>query len=204
VKAHSPPSNAKEAAKKIQDSTTTFGVVLVLIITISFAAAFQLPGGYSTSNKPTGTPELANRYSFEAFLVVNTRALLCATISLLYAAVTTVDISTRMAAFVISIFFLNSSARSLAAAFAFGTHAVLAPVARAASVLTWLSVGFMLLDVAWFTFMVCMKQFVLIKRLGIRACLGIACSIVIVPLEALWPYVVIAGFIAYLKTHGIH
>jgi hypothetical protein len=109
-----------------------------------------------------------------------------------------------MAAFVISIFFLNSSARSLAASFAFGTHAVLAPVVHAASVLTWLLVGFVLLDVAWFTFMLCMEQFVLIKRLGIRACLGIACSIVAVPLGGLWPYVVIAGFIAYLKTHGIH
>jgi hypothetical protein len=83
VKAHAPPLNAKEEAKKIQDSTTTIGVVSVLIITISFAAAFQLPGGYSTSNKRAGTPELANRYSFEAFLVANTIALLCATISLM-------------------------------------------------------------------------------------------------------------------------
>ncbi|CAN6363037.1 unnamed protein product [Urochloa humidicola] len=127
-----------------------------------------------------------------------------ATISLMYAGVTTVDISTRKTAFVLSIFFLNSSARSLAAAFAFGTYAVLGPVAGAAAAVTWLFTGFVLLDIAWFTCTIGADRLVLLNRRGIPACVEFAGAIVFVPLGVLWPYVVIAGFVAYLKVHGIH
>ncbi|TVU33354.1 hypothetical protein EJB05_25166, partial [Eragrostis curvula] len=201
-KEQAPALDEKKMAETIKDSTTTIGVVSVLIITVTFAAAFQLPGGYNTSDKP-GTPQLAKNYSFEAFLVANNLSLFCstmATISLMYAGVSTVDITTRMAAFVISIFFLNGSARSLIAAFAFGSFAVLAPVAGAAAALDWLGACLLLADIAWFTFMLCLFQIVLINRLGIKqACFCTAASMVGFPLGALWPYIVIAGFMAYLK-----
>jgi len=208
AKVQEPELNVEVEAKKIQDSNTTIGVVSVLITTVSFVAAFQLPGGYSTAgNKPDGTPELANKYSFQAFVMANILAAFCstmATLSLMYAGVSTVDISTRKKAFVLAIFFLNSSARSLSAAFAFGSYAVLAPVAYAAAVLTWLFTGFVLLDIAWFTCTIGADILVLLNRRGNKMLAAFAISIVSAPLGVLWPYIVIAGFIAYLKVHGIH
>jgi hypothetical protein len=209
MKAQAPELDVEVEGKKIQDSTITVSVVSVLILTISFAAAFQLPGGYSSGgDKPEGTPELANKYSFQAFVLANSLAAFCssmATISLMFAGVTAVDIHTRMAAFSISIIFVNNSARCLIAAFAFGTYAVLAPVAHAAAVLTWLFAGLMLLDIAWFACSLGADELVLFYRRGIVAFVEAACSsIVAVPLLRLWPYVVIGGFIAYLKVHGIH
>ncbi|XP_062182154.1 uncharacterized protein LOC133886479 [Phragmites australis] len=207
-KKHTTPLNVKEEAKKIKDSATTIGVVSVLILTVSFAAAFQLPGGYnSTGDKSAGTPVLTKKYSFQAFLVANTLAVFCssmATLCLMYAGLTIFDIQTRMTAFARSIVFLNSSARSLVAAFAFGTYAVLAPVAHASAVLTWLLTGFVLLDIAWIAYILAKDEWVLLNRHGIMACWRFAGSIMGFPLMVLWPYVVIAGFIAYTKVHGIH
>ncbi|XP_039788867.1 ankyrin repeat-containing protein ITN1-like [Panicum virgatum] len=128
-----PMLNEEKEAETIKESTTIVGVVSVLILTVSFAAAFQSPGGYSTDANRAGTPELAKMYSFQAFVAANNLATLCSgmsTLSLMYAGVSTVDIRTRGRAFVISVFFLKSSARCLAGAFVFGTYAVLDPVAH--------------------------------------------------------------------------
>ena len=179
--------------RQSKKSTTIVGVVSVLILTVSFAAAFQSPGGYSTDANRAGTPELAKMYSFQV-----------CTLSLMYAGVSTVDIRTRVRAFVISVFFLKSSARCLAGAFVFGTYAVLDPVAHVIAFLTWLFSFFMLVDIVWFTWAVCTDQLTLLNRRGVGACLSLAYSFVTVPLVQLWPYVVMACFIAYLKVHGIH
>ena len=199
--------NEEEEAETIKESTTIVGVVSVLILTVSFAAAFQSPGGYSTDANRAGTPELAKMYSFQAFVAANNLATLCSgmsTLSLMYAGVSTVDIRTRVRAFVISVFFLKSSARCLAGAFVFGTYAVLDPVAHVIAFLTWLFSFFILVDIVWFTWAVCTDQLALLNRRGVGACLSLAYSFVTVPLVQLWPYVVMACFIAYLKVHGIH
>ena len=199
--------NEEKEAETIKESTTIVGVVSVLILTVSFAAAFQSPGGYSTDANRAGTPELAKMYSFQAFVAANNLATLCSgmsTLSLMYAGVSTVDIRTRVRAFVISVFFLKSSARCLAGAFVFGTYAVLDPVAHVIAFLTWLFSFFMLVDIVWFTWAVCTDQLTLLNRRGVGACLSLAYSFVTVPLVQLWPYVVMACFIAYLKVHGIH
>jgi hypothetical protein len=52
----------KEEAEKIMDCTQTIGVVAALVVTITFAAAFSVPGGYRAdddpklSNHTAGTP----------------------------------------------------------------------------------------------------------------------------------------------------
>ncbi|CAM0878645.1 unnamed protein product [Alopecurus aequalis] len=212
-------SDEKTEAKKISESAQTVGIVSALLVTISFAAAFTVPGGYcadddpnpkfpTSSNHTAGTPVLAATYSFQAFIVANNLALLCssmATISLMHAGITTVDIHTRMNNFFLSIFFLNSSARSLAAAFAFGMYAALAPVARAAAVFTSLCVAASLLDVAWFVCKLSTSQLVLLNRLGVGSCMLHFVASAVCPLvAALWPYAIIVGFLAYSKIHGIH
>uniref|UniRef100_A0A453JNP5 PGG domain-containing protein n=1 Tax=Aegilops tauschii subsp. strangulata TaxID=200361 RepID=A0A453JNP5_AEGTS len=147
-------------------------------------------------------PVLVTSHSLQAFIIANNLALLCsamATISLMYAGVTTVDISMRMKAFVMSIFFLNSSARTLAAAFALGMYATLVPAAGAAVTLTVIGTTITLLDVAWFTYMTSKDQLVLRKRMGVGVALKwFALLVLRGVLACLWPYVIIAGFLAYI------
>ncbi|KAM0912363.1 hypothetical protein ACQ4PT_012840 [Festuca glaucescens] len=201
---HDPVVLDEKEKKKIMDSTPTIGIVSALLVTVTFAASFTVPGGYRADDDPesshhtAGTPVLAATYSFQAFIVANNMALLCssmATISLMYAGITTVDIGTRMRAFVLSIFFLNSSARSLAAAFAFGMYAALAPVAHAAAVVTWLCTAASLLDVAWFVCALLISQLALLNRIPACVCmLRFAAAFVCPLLGALWPYAIIAGW----------
>ncbi|KAJ1267250.1 hypothetical protein BS78_07G042300 [Paspalum vaginatum] len=220
--------NEEKEAKMISDSIPTIGIISALLVTVSFAAAFAIPGGYRPSDDDAataaagagapvaaplggddaGTPVLAASYTFQGFVVANNLALLCsalATISLAYAGVTNVDIRTRMATFGLSIFFLHGSARSLAAAFAFGTDAALARVARATSLITWLGMSLSSLDVAWLACTLALTQLVLLKRLdGSRAWRRAAFVILVLAVWALWPYIIILGLLAYYKTHGIH
>jgi hypothetical protein len=156
-----------------------------------------------SSHHTAGTPVLAATYSFQAFIIANNLALLCssmATINLMYAGITTVDIGTRMCAFVLSIFFLNSLARSLAAAFAFGMYAALAPVAHAAAAVTWLITAASLFDVAWFVCALSISQLALLNRIPARVCIVRFAVIFLCPLlGALWPYAIIVGFLVYSK-----
>lgn len=171
----------------------------MLIITISFAAAFQFPGGYSTGDdnkQPAGTPELAKVYSFEAFVVANNLAALCSaisTFSVMFAGVSTVSLHMRKRAFLVSILFLNSSAHSAP------TRCWLRLLAQL------LFTSFLVADIAGFTWILIKDQRVLLNRRGWYAvCLQVAISSVVTTLLPLWPYVVIVGFLAYIKIFGIH
>ncbi|CAN6339009.1 unnamed protein product [Urochloa humidicola] len=198
----------------VSDSVPTVGIISALLVTVSFAAAFAVPGGYQAGDDtdesgapPPGTPVLAATYSFQGFVVANNLALLCsalATISLAYSGVTNVNIRTRMYTFSLSFFFLHGSARSLAVAFAFGTDAALARVARATAVVTWLGMSLTFLDVIWLACTLALVQLLLLKRLGSRAWLRIAVVILVLAVWALWPYIIILGLLAYYKIHGIH
>jgi hypothetical protein len=199
---HNPELDEEKEAKKIMDSTPTIGIVSALLVTVTFAAAFTVPGGYRGDD---GTPVLAASHSFQAFIIANNLALLCssmATIGLMYAGITTVeiDIRTRMNAFILSILLLNSSARSLAAAFAFGMYAALAPVAHAAAVVTWILMAVSFVDTAWFVTAFLTPQLVLLNRLGVGACKARFVPAVLLSIFGeLWPYAVIAGFLVYSK-----
>jgi hypothetical protein len=169
--------NEKEEEKKITDSSQIIGIGSVLIVTVAFAAAFTLPGGFRTEDlkgKPNtaGIAVLAEEPIFQAFIVFNTLALVCsglATMNVMFAGVPAVDIRTRMSAFVISIVFVYISAKSLAAAFMLGLYVVMAP---AAPVTTYISCAivalFLFLDVAWFIVMVAVGEVMLLQRLGFK------------------------------------
>uniref|UniRef100_A0ACD5VJ44 Uncharacterized protein n=1 Tax=Avena sativa TaxID=4498 RepID=A0ACD5VJ44_AVESA len=197
-----PVLDVLQQAEHIKDSTPTIGVVSALLVTITFAAAFTVPGGY----RADGTPVLAASYSFQVFIIANNIALFCAsmaTISLMYAGITTVDIRTRVHAFAISVFFLNSSARSLAAAFAFGMYAALAPVAHGPALVTWVCMAASLLDVPWFACKMSTPQ--LLNRVGFRKWMRLFAASVVRPVFGpLWPWLVVGGFLAYYNIYGIH
>uniref|UniRef100_A0A0D9XCL9 PGG domain-containing protein n=1 Tax=Leersia perrieri TaxID=77586 RepID=A0A0D9XCL9_9ORYZ len=195
----------KEEAKKITESTQTIGIAAVLIATVAFAAAFAPPGDYDNN----GAPNLArNNYAFDVFIIANTLAFICAglsIVSLMYAGVAAVDIRTRQIAFVISVTFMTSSARSLGAAFAFGMYVVLAPVARTTAIAACAITGFALLDVAWSVWVVGAGEVTLLKRLGIvRAWWRLPRAIVAALLTQFWPYIVITVVVLYSKIRKVH
>ncbi|KAJ3674602.1 hypothetical protein LUZ60_005218 [Juncus effusus] len=69
----------KKAEKEIkwltQTHTTNTSLVAALLATITFAAAFTLPGGYSTDSSDTGLPIFARKTAFQVFLVSDTIAM---------------------------------------------------------------------------------------------------------------------------------
>ncbi|KAH7842669.1 hypothetical protein Vadar_007879 [Vaccinium darrowii] len=71
-----------EALKKTSESLT---LVATLIATITFAAAFAIPGGYDGNQGPKqGMAVLVRQASFKAFAIANTIAVMCSTSSVVY------------------------------------------------------------------------------------------------------------------------
>ena len=58
-----------------QTYTGNTSLVAILIATITFAAAFTLPGGYSNDAGSEGLPIMANKVAFQAFLISDTIAM---------------------------------------------------------------------------------------------------------------------------------
>ncbi|KAF7060664.1 hypothetical protein CFC21_067438 [Triticum aestivum] len=209
LKEHGPILNEKEEEDKINGYTPTIGIVSALLVTVSFTAAFTVPGGYrgEDAQQKGGTPVLAQNYSFVVFIVANNLALLCSALSLaslMYAGFTSIDLRIRSKAFVLSIVFLNSSGRSMVAAFSVGIYAVLAPVARAVALITMACSTIMLLDIGWFVYMATAAQLVHFNRLRMRQCFRFALTMVATLLVSLWPYAITVSILIYTRIYGIH
>jgi hypothetical protein len=58
-----------------QTYTGNTSLVAILIATITFAAAFTLPGGYSADPGNEGLPIMARKFAFKAFLISDTLAM---------------------------------------------------------------------------------------------------------------------------------
>ncbi|WVZ49470.1 hypothetical protein U9M48_000828 [Paspalum notatum var. saurae] len=78
-KAETDMHNLHEEIKKmkaVKSLTETYigntSLVAILIATITFAAAFTLPGGYSSSAESEGLPIMARKVAFQAFLIFDT------------------------------------------------------------------------------------------------------------------------------------
>jgi len=70
----------KEGERWMKDTSTSCTVVGALIVTIMFAVAFTVPGGY---NQNTGIPMFLNEKSFMLFIVFDSLSLFSATTSVL-------------------------------------------------------------------------------------------------------------------------
>ena len=70
-----------EAIQEVKSLTAKYtsntSLVAALLATISFAAAFALPGGFSTNstNADAGQPVFASKFSFKVFLISDTIAM---------------------------------------------------------------------------------------------------------------------------------
>ncbi|XP_078150746.1 protein ACCELERATED CELL DEATH 6-like [Carex rostrata] len=69
----------KEAIEKVQSLTTKYtsntSLVAALLATITFAAAFTLPGGFSPDSSDAGQPLFARKAAFQVFLISDTIAM---------------------------------------------------------------------------------------------------------------------------------
>lgn len=123
-----------ERSQNIAGHTQIIGLGSVLITTVTFAAAFAVPGGYRADDHDKGgTPTLAGHHFFDAFVIANTLAFICSALSMLflmYAGVVGSDVERRMWSLSVSVNLLASSARGLVASFIFGMYSILAPVDR--------------------------------------------------------------------------
>ncbi|VAI26002.1 unnamed protein product [Triticum turgidum subsp. durum] len=65
----------KDAKSLTKTYTTNISLVAILITTITFAAAFTLPGGYSSVDGSEGLPIMSQKVAFQAFLISDTLAM---------------------------------------------------------------------------------------------------------------------------------
>ncbi|KAM0859630.1 hypothetical protein ACQ4PT_047062 [Festuca glaucescens] len=65
----------KDAKSLTQTYTSNTSLVAILMATITFAAAFTLPGGYSNDAGSQGIPVMARNFAFLAFLISDTLAM---------------------------------------------------------------------------------------------------------------------------------
>ncbi|KQJ81813.1 hypothetical protein BRADI_5g03252v3 [Brachypodium distachyon] len=125
--------NAREESEKARESTQTLCIGVVLIATVTFGAIFALPGGYrADEHTDGGTPTLAGRYSFDAFIIASTFAFMfssVATLSLMYSGYSILNPQSRRIYLVVALYFGSTSVTCFTAAFALGMYMVLAPIA---------------------------------------------------------------------------
>jgi hypothetical protein len=69
----------KEIKSLTQTYTGNTSLVAILLATITFAAAFTLPGGYNSDAQNQGLPIMARKVAFQAFLISDTLAM-CASL----------------------------------------------------------------------------------------------------------------------------
>lgn len=123
--------------------TTNSSLVAILIATVTFAAAFTLPGGYSSSSGSEGLPIMSRKFAFQAFLVSDTLAMLSSL------AVAFICILARWEDLEFLLYYRSFTRQLMwfaymatTTAFATGLYTVLAPR------LTWLAVGICILSVS--------------------------------------------------------
>ncbi|XP_072951008.1 uncharacterized protein [Typha angustifolia] len=118
-----------EEAKKHLYINRSSAISSVLIATVTFAAAFTLPGGY----KADGTPTLAGRYTFKAFIIADALAFIFSMLSTFWITFGgSVLVQPRLRSYyvVCSNTLLVLETRCMIAAFALCIYLVLAPVSN--------------------------------------------------------------------------
>uniref|UniRef100_A0ACD5ZKU5 Uncharacterized protein n=1 Tax=Avena sativa TaxID=4498 RepID=A0ACD5ZKU5_AVESA len=196
--------------EKVKDSSQILGVGSVLIASVAFGATFAVPGGFIADDHTNrGTPTLAGRYTFDAFMMANALAFICsliATIGITTSGSSMAEMRSRQIHLFASALFISSSLTSLAAAFALGVYMVLAPVAHGTAIV-----------ICMFSPLIVLYKFLedLIKygilarpfyiRMGlIQTLKRLALRMVYILLIELWPFIFIFGWAAIARSHREH
>uniref|UniRef100_A0A0D3H4U2 PGG domain-containing protein n=1 Tax=Oryza barthii TaxID=65489 RepID=A0A0D3H4U2_9ORYZ len=181
-----------------KDAAQNLTIGAVLIVTVTFAATFTMPGGYVSSSdddgERRGTPTLAGTYAFDAFVVANTLAFMLsgmATFSLMYAGYTPLDFAFRERCVKLSMGLLHSSVRSVGAAFLTATYVMLARVAPKLVVAVYVAAAVGLFYINFEVWMLGWMTLALLSRGDILAALIIGLQTVAVAFWFSWPFAVI-------------
>ncbi|KAJ3670376.1 hypothetical protein LUZ60_010700 [Juncus effusus] len=116
------------------DQLQIIGLGAVLITTVTFAAAFTFPGGYNTN----GSPVLAGKYLFKAFMLAVTSAFLQSffcVLMLMIGGLYPVNRRARGTFLAIAMYLFSGGARSMVLSFGLGLYLVLAPANKGISIL---------------------------------------------------------------------
>ncbi|TVU49812.1 hypothetical protein EJB05_01149, partial [Eragrostis curvula] len=197
----------RQEVEKLKDSTQTLCIGSVLIATMAFGATFALPGGYRADDHTNeGTPTLAGRYSFDAFMIANALAFICssvATIGLMFSGLPMVDLKSRGGYFMASSYLVSTSVTSLTAAFDLGVYMVLAPVAHKTAVAISVMSPFVVICTRMEMYL---KWAELVRPLCRR--IGLTMVLMTIPnaitaglLLSCWPILVIFGWPAIARNH---
>ncbi|KAF7033898.1 hypothetical protein CFC21_044966 [Triticum aestivum] len=118
----------KEAKSLTQTYTSNTSLVAILITTVTFAAAFTLPGGYSNDAGSEGLPIMSRKLSFQAFLISDVLAMCCSF------AVAFICIIARWGDYEFLIYYISATKKLMwfayvatTTAFSTGLYTVLAP-----------------------------------------------------------------------------
>jgi hypothetical protein len=113
----------------VKDSTGTLCIGSVLIATVTFGVTFAVPVGYIADDQNDGgTPVLARRYAFDAFIVSNTLAFVLSamtTLGLMLSGNPLLNPRSRKVHLTTASYLVAFSITSLTAAFALGAYVVL-------------------------------------------------------------------------------
>ncbi|WVZ83145.1 hypothetical protein U9M48_030318 [Paspalum notatum var. saurae] len=192
---------------KLKDSTQALSIGSVLIATVTFGAAFALPGGYKQDDHTDGgTPTLAGEYAFHAFMMANTVAFICssiATIGFMNSGSALHNLVSRKKYFNSSTVFMHNSIIALTAAFALGVYTVLAPVAQKTAIaICVMSPLVVLYNFAEFWMKWAYLSVPLYKRKGLFCTLLIyMCVMVVNIITGLWLFMFIFIWAAYVRKN---
>ncbi|KAM0885412.1 hypothetical protein ACQ4PT_030346 [Festuca glaucescens] len=199
-------------SEKLKDTAQNYIVPAVLIATMAFTATFGIPGGYRADDSTNGgTPTLAGRYIFDAFIMATTLAFICsalATIGYMFAGHPVVNLTTRTQYLIMSTPLMASAVACLAIAFALAVYMVLAPITLSTAIV----VCVLITPVPLFLYMwnvaamIPLARSVLTRngpKLGMPYLLNWSGDLIA---SLLWPYIVTFGWAAFarIKWHREH
>uniref|UniRef100_A0ACD5TUA7 Uncharacterized protein n=1 Tax=Avena sativa TaxID=4498 RepID=A0ACD5TUA7_AVESA len=196
----------REELKKVKESTQTLCIGAVLIATVTFGATFALPGGYRADEHTNGgTPTLAGRYAFDAFIIASTLSFILsamAIIGLMYSGYSILNPHSRRIYFFVAWYFATTSVTCFTAAFALGLYMVLAPVAHKSAVaICVISPLVILFNKTEFWLKWALLARPLCTRIGlIRTLVLVTTRIIFNMLMEFWPIIFIFVWAAYTRN----
>jgi hypothetical protein len=118
----------------MKDLTQTGSITSVLIATVTFGAIFAVPGGYRADDHTNGgTPTLAGRYAFDAFMMADTLAFIFSAATVLCfgrSSSPMINRRSRLLYLKTAFIFMDFSIICFIAAFTLGVFVMLSPVAH--------------------------------------------------------------------------
>jgi hypothetical protein len=127
-----------EHLEKLKEPTQTLCIGVALVATAIFTVTFALPGGYKADEHINGgTPTLAGRYAFDAFIIASTFSFVLsvmAMVGLMYSGYSILNPQTRRIYLIAALYFGSTSGTCFLATFALGLYMVLARVAHKSAI----------------------------------------------------------------------